>query len=136
MRAATSLQKEVDRQHDEHDDRESAPQHWSADRMHTIFLTHKNKNGYGQKTIAVSFLCIDLAFRQGLTYNQKGFCCPATGCDFARIVMTIHRQEVTPFAGNKICQTIGFVNGLHGFITQLYAIASALTPSAGNTTPV
>lgn len=41
--AATTLQKEVDRQHDEHDNRESAPQHWSADRMHTIFLTHKKQ---------------------------------------------------------------------------------------------
>ncbi len=45
--------------------------------MHTIFLTQK-QNGHGQKTIAVSFLCIDLAFRQGLTYNHEG--CPATGC--------------------------------------------------------
>ena len=43
VRAATALQKEVDRQHDEHDNRESAPQHWSADRMHTIFLTHKKQ---------------------------------------------------------------------------------------------
>ena len=41
--AATPLQKEVDCQHDEHDNRESAPQHWSADRMHTIFLTHKKQ---------------------------------------------------------------------------------------------
>jgi hypothetical protein len=45
-------------------------------------------------------------------------------------------KKLLPFAGNKICQTIGFVNGLRRFITQLYAIASALTPSAGNTTPV
>ncbi len=101
-----------------------------------LFSLHiKNKNGHGQKTIAVSFLCIDLAFRQGLTYNHEG--CPATGCGFARIVMTIHRRRsYSPFAGNKLCQTIGFVNGLHDFITQFYATASTFTPSAGKITPV
>ncbi|WP_417653765.1 hypothetical protein, partial [Escherichia coli] len=45
-------------------------------------------------------------------------------------------KKLLPFAGNKLCQTIDFVNGLHDFITQLYATASTFTPSAGKITPV
>src|SRR5690606_18524740 len=88
-----------------------------------LFSLHiKNKNGYGQKTIAVSFLCIDLAFRQGLTYNHEG--CPATGCGFARIVMTIHRRrsysplQVTKYVRPSVSSMVCAVS-LHSFTRPL-----------------
>ena len=88
-----------------------------------LFSLHiKNKNGHGQKTIAVSFLCIDLAFRQGLTYNLEG--CPATGCGFARIVMTIHRRrsysplQVTNYVRPSVSSMVCTIS-LHSFTRRL-----------------
>ena len=41
MRAAPTLQKEIDRQHDDHNDGESSPHQRSTDSIHTIFLPQK-----------------------------------------------------------------------------------------------
>ncbi len=64
------------------------------------FLTHKKTANVGRRQPLL--FSIDLAFRQGLTYNKKGIRlrflsgCPVTGCGFSHIVMTIDGNEVTP----------------------------------------